>query len=82
MDIIFAQAVGKVVELPRETQRFIGEAILDGVGRSDLPVIEFTAEEEAMLDEAEAEVVRGELIDQEDMEGYFAELGTKAYAAV
>lgn len=82
MDTVFAQAVSKVIEMPQDTQRFIGEAILGGAGQPDLPVIEFTAEEEAMIEEAEAEVARGELIDQEEMEAYFAELRAKAYAEV
>lgn len=82
MDTVFAHAVTKVIELPQETQRFIGEAILDGAGRPDLPVIEFTAEEEAMIEDAEAEVARGELIDQEEVREHFDALRAKSYAAL
>lgn len=82
MDTLFAHAVSKISELPLDTQRFIGEALLDGAGRPDLPVIEFTAEEEAMLDEAEAEIARGELIGQEEMNKRFDELRAKSYAAL
>ena len=44
MDTVFAQAVTKIIGLPQDTQRFIGEALLDGAAQPDLPVIEFTAE--------------------------------------
>ena len=82
MDTTFAQAVTKIIELPQDTQRFIGEALLNGAAQPDLPVIEFTAEEDAKLDEAQAEIDRGETIGQEDMKAHFNELRTKAYAAV
>ncbi len=45
MDTVFAQAVSKISELPQGTQRFIGEALLEGEVQPNLPVIEFTAEE-------------------------------------
>ncbi|MEL6362667.1 MAG: hypothetical protein AAFR21_16440 [Pseudomonadota bacterium] len=48
MDTVFAQAVTKIIELPLETQRAIGEKLLDGTTQPDLPVIDFTAEESAM----------------------------------
>lgn len=51
MDTVFARAVTKIIEMPRGTQREIGEALLDGRGRLDLPVIEFTAEKDTMIDE-------------------------------
>ena len=82
MDTVFAQAVTKISELPLDTQRFIGEALLDGATRPDLPVIEFTAEENAMIDEAIAEVERGEVIDQAQMERRYEELIAQSYAAL
>lgn len=81
MDTTFAQAIAKISELPLDTQRFIGEALLDGAGRPDLPVIEFTAEEEAMLDEAIADVERGDVIGQEKMKTVFAELRARSLEA-
>jgi len=60
----------------------IGEALLDGAAQPDLPVIEFSDEENAMIDEGLAAAERGELIDQEEMETYFEELRTKAYAEI
>ncbi|WP_299735278.1 hypothetical protein [uncultured Roseobacter sp.] len=82
MDIVFAQAVTKIIELPQDTQRVIGEALLDGAGQPDLPVIEFTAEENAMIDEALEEIERGEVIGQEEMKKHFAELRAKSYEAI
>lgn len=82
MDTVFAQAVSKVIELPKDTQRFIGEAILGGAGRPDLPVIEFTAEEEAMIEEAEVQAERGELIDEDEVREHFNALRAKSHAAL
>ena len=45
MDTIFAHAVIKILEMPQESQRAIGEALLIGAVEPDLPVIEFTAED-------------------------------------
>jgi hypothetical protein len=42
MDTVFAQAVTRIIELPTDTQRLIGEALLDRAIQSDLPVIEFS----------------------------------------
>lgn len=50
MDTVFAEAVAKVSQMSLETQRFIGEVLLDGVVQPELPVIEFSADEHAMLD--------------------------------
>ena len=82
MDTIFAQAVTKVIEMPQDVQRAIGEALLDGAGQPNLPMIEFTAEEEAMIDEALVEIERGEVIGQEEMKRRFNELRAKTYAAL
>lgn len=82
MDTIFAQAVTKISEMPQGVQRVIGEALLDGAGQPELPVIEFTAEEEAMIDEALEEVERGEFISQHEMEKRFEEMRSRAYAAM
>ena len=81
MDTVFAQAVTRISELPLDTQRFIGEALLGGAARPDLPVIEFTDEENAMLDEAEAELVAGKIIGHEETNAFFRELREKAYEA-
>ena len=82
MDTVFAQAVTKIIEMPQETQRVIGEALLDAAGQPDLPVIEFTPEENAMIDEALEQVERGEVIGQEEMKKHFAELRAKSYEAI
>lgn len=81
MDTVFAQAVTEISELPLDTQRSIGEALLGGAARPDLPVIEFTAEENAMLDEAEAELAAGKVIGQDETKNFFMELRDKAYEA-
>lgn len=80
MDTIFAQAVTKIIELPQDTQRVIGEALLDGAGQPDLPVIEFTAEENAMIDEGLADIEAGRTFSQTEMEAYYDELRAKTYA--
>jgi hypothetical protein len=82
MDTIFAEAVTRIIELPQGTQRVIGEALLDGAGQTNLPVIEFTAEEHAMLDEAEASLAAGNAIGWEEMKRHFDELRAKSYAAL
>lgn len=80
MDTLFAHAVGKISEMPLEVQRFVGEALLDGAAQPNLPVIEFTDEENAMIDEALAEVEAGNTISQAEMKAYFQELREQAYA--
>jgi len=82
MDTLFAHAVGKISEMPLDTQRFIGEALLDGAAQPNLPVIDFTDEEHAMLDEADAQIARGDLIDQDEMQQRFDELRATSYAAL
>lgn len=81
MDTIFKEAVSQVSEMPKDVQREIGEALLDGVAQRNLPVIEFTSEENGMIDEALEEVERGEVVGQDEMKAHFDELRTKAYAA-
>lgn len=80
MDTVFAQAVSKIIELPAGTQRVIGEALLDGATQPDLPVIEFSAEEHALIDEALVEVEAGKVVSQEQMTEFFDELRNRAYA--
>lgn len=82
MDTIFAQAVTKISELPLDTQRSIGEALLDSAAQPNLPVIEFTAEEYTKIDEAIAEIERGEVIGQDETKAHFQELRDHAYARV
>lgn len=41
MDAVFAQAVTKIAALPIDTQRMIGEVLLDRAAPPDLPVIEY-----------------------------------------
>ena len=82
MDTVFARAVTKIIEMPAGTQRVIGEALLDGAGQPNLPVIEFTAEEEAKIEEGLASLERGDVYSQEQMEEHFDKLSARAYAAV
>jgi len=74
MDIVFAQAVTKIIELPLETQRAIGETLLDVTTQSDLPVIDFTAEENAMIDEAREKIERGEVIGEKNIKKRFDDM--------
>ncbi|WP_299366770.1 hypothetical protein [uncultured Tateyamaria sp.] len=80
MDATFAQAVSKIIEMPVGTQRIIGEALLDGGAQPDLPVIEFTAEESAKIDEALEDIETGNVIGQEEMTVFFERLRAKGYA--
>lgn len=82
MDTVFAQAVTKIIGMPQETQRVIGEALLDGAGQPDLPIIEFTAEENEMIDESVEQIERGEVISQEEVKKRFDELRAKSYEAI
>jgi|GEM_PF-6208280 len=82
MDTVFAQAVTKIIEMPRGTQRVIGEALLDGAAQPDLPVIEFTADEERMIEDGIADLDAGRVIGQEEVEKRFSELRAKSYEAV
>ena len=75
MDTVFAQAVTKIIGLPQDTQRFIGEALLDGAAHPDLPVIEFTVEEKAMIDEGLADVEAGRTVPQYEMQTVFTRYG-------
>jgi len=82
MDTVFAQAVTKIIEMPQGTQRLIGEALLGGAAQPDLPIIEFTAEENAMIDEGLADLKAGRVHSQEEMGTFYDELRAKSYAAV
>lgn len=74
MDTIFAQAVAKIIEMPVGTQRIIGEALLDGGAQPNLPVIEFTAEEDAKIEEALEEIADGQVVSHEEMAVFFDRL--------
>lgn len=82
MDTVFAQAVTKIIEMPTGTQRLIGEALLSGAAQPELPVIEFTDAESAMVDEAIAEADSREVINQEEMETVYNKLRQRGYAEV
>lgn len=43
MDVVFVQAVNRITDLPQQTQREIGVALLAKASQLDLPVIEFSA---------------------------------------
>ena len=83
MDTLFQEAVTRIVDLPPEQQRQFGEMLLvsEALQTASMPVIEFTDEENAMIDEGLEEIERGEVIGQEEMKAYFEELRAKAYAA-
>ena len=82
MDIVFAQAVTKIIKMPEGTQRLIGKALLDGATQPDLPVIEFTVEEEKMIEEGLADLEAGRSYSQSEMEVFYDELRAKSYAAI
>lgn len=82
MDTVFAQAVTRIIELPTSAQRMIGEALLQGQAEANLPVIEFTAEEDAMIAEGISDLEAGQTYTQAEMEETFDALRAKSYAAV
>ena len=83
MDILFQEAVSRIVDLPRDQQRQFGEMLLmsEELRTASTPVIQFTEEENAMIDEGIASIDAGQTIDQEEMKKYFAELRSKSYEA-
>jgi hypothetical protein len=56
--------------LPAETQEELAHILLSLIGSGD--VIQLTAEEDADLAEAEAEVARGEIATDEEVEAVFS----------
>lgn len=74
MDTVFQEAVTKIIEMPQGIQRVIGEALLEGAGHPDLPVIEFTDEENAMIDEGLADIEAGRVHSQAEIELLHEEL--------
>lgn len=82
MDTVFAQAVSKIIEMPKGTQRLIGEALLEGGAQSELPVIEFSDAEDEMIDRAIVEVDNGEVFCQAEMKTFYDKLRQKGYAKI
>lgn len=82
MDTVFAQAVTRIIEMPKGTQRLIGEALLNGGAQPELPVIEFTDAESEMIDTAIVEADSGEVFGQAEMETFYDKLRQKGYATV
>lgn len=75
MNPTFQEAVYHVARTwSDDHQQIIGEAILDGTARPEapLPVIELSADEAAMVDEALADVAAGHVISQSEMKNVFA----------
>ena len=67
MTTLLEQALEKVQALPEEMQDQAARMLLAYAG-GDEPVIELTAEEEADLIEAQAEVARGEIASPAEVE--------------
>lgn len=74
MDTIFQEAVSRIVDLPKETQRQFGEMLLvsEALQTASMPVIEFTDEENAMIDEGIASADAGQFTDLGKVEAFFA----------
>ena len=77
MDILLKEAINRVLELPEEQQRLIAETLIlsEAWQVANTPVIDFTAEENAMIDEGLAELERGEWIPGEEV---FAKLRARS----
>lgn len=77
MDTIFQEAVTRIVDLPRDQQRHFGEMLLvsEALQTASMPVIEFTDEENAMIDEGLAAIEEGRIVPQAEVEAFFAKHG-------
>ncbi|OAF15697.1 hypothetical protein [Bradyrhizobium neotropicale] len=74
MTRLLEEAFSKVSTLPDSEQDELARTLLELAG-VDQPPIRLTAAEEADLDEAEAEIARGELATADDVRGMWAKHG-------
>jgi hypothetical protein len=74
MTRLLEQAIETVSVLPDEMQDELARILLQFAG-VDQPPIQLTAEEDADLAEADAEVLRGEFASEEDMAAIWAKHG-------
>jgi hypothetical protein len=74
MTRLLEQAIETVSVLPDEMQGELARILLQFAG-VDQPPIQLTAEEDADLAEADAEVLRGEFASEEDMAAIWAKHG-------
>jgi hypothetical protein len=74
MTRLLEQAIETVSVLPDEMQDELARILLQFAG-VDQPPIQLTAEEDADLVEADAEVLRGEFASEEDMAAIWAKHG-------
>jgi predicted transcriptional regulator len=72
MTKLFEQAVEKVQTLPAEMQDEVARMLFAYIGNADESLIELTPEEEADLRKALAEVERGELATDAEVEAVFS----------
>jgi hypothetical protein len=74
MTKLFEQAVATASALPAEMQDELARLMLQFAG-AEQPPIKLTAEERADLDEADAEIARGELATDEEVRALWAKYG-------
>lgn len=69
MDTLLKEAINRALDLPQEQQRMIAEALIlsEAWQVANMPVIDFTAEENAMIDEGLAAIERGDVIPGEEV---------------
>lgn len=77
MDTVFQEAVTRIIDLPPDQQRQFGEMLLvsEALQAARMPVIEFTEDENAMIDEGLAAIDDGRVVSQSEVEAFFAANG-------
>ena len=72
MTKLFERAVQTVRGLPPETQDAVARIVLQLAREKDLPPIAMSVEEETSFEESMAEAERGEFVDDETIQAFWA----------
>jgi hypothetical protein len=75
MTKLFERAVQTVRGLPPETQDAVARIVLQLAREKDLPPIAMSVEEETSFEESMAEAERGEFVDDETIQAFWAKHG-------
>ena len=75
MTKLFERAVQTVRGLPPETQDAVARIVLQLAREKDLPPIAMSVEEETSFEESIAEAERGEFVDDETIQAFWAKHG-------
>jgi len=75
MTKLFERAVQTVRGLPPETQDAVARIVLQLAREKDLPPIAMSVDEETSFEESMAEAERGEFVDDETIQAFWAKHG-------